>query len=175
MDTLRRPALALNLFYNFQTDFRHFTDFEVAWTYVYLAGLGAVAVVFALTFFQSTHMAFHCATEPARTSVCPNQFALCTCRGTTVDACQLVDTSGCTCCWYGEMELQSGLLYYLSHLGGFYTFSMGVSLAVLALVRALARPVEARPVEARAVEARPVEARPAAVPQMGTAVRMVVV
>lgn len=140
MSRLRDAAVALNLFYNFQTDFRHFSTLEVAYTYIYLLGFAAAAIVFGLRFFQSTHLSYHCAVAPDLSALCASEFAQCNCAGVPdFQPCRLASTAGCTCCWYGDLELRSGVLYYLSHVGGFYTFSMGASLVGLALVRAVAR------------------------------------
>lgn len=143
----RRLAVGLNLFYNFQTDFRRFTNFEVTYTYVYILAFMATTVLFGLRFFESTHLAFHCHQHPQFDDICPTEFSLCACHGRPLvtDVCNGTDWAfdACTCCAYVKMELQTGVLRFLTHIGGLWTFSMGVSIVLLAMARlAILGPVD---------------------------------
>ena len=134
----KRLAIGLNLFYNFKTDFRHFTNFEVTYTYVYMAGFLGTTVLLAFQFFQSTHLSFHCQQGAAYADICPSEFALCSCPGEALrtNVCNgTLPPAGCTCCSYGKLELRSGVLLFVTHLGGLYTFTMGLSIVLLGLVR----------------------------------------
>jgi hypothetical protein len=135
---VKKLAIGLNLFYNFKTDFRHFTNFEVTYTYIYIAGFVGTTILLGLQFFQSTHLSFHCHEGAAYADVCPSEFALCSCPGEALrtNVCNgTLPHTGCTCCAYGKLELRSGVLLFVTHLGGLYTFTMGVSIVLLALVR----------------------------------------
>lgn len=133
----RRLAVALNLFSNFAVDLRHFRGLEVAYTYVYMIGFSAAVTVLGLNFFQSSHLSYHCQGAPRRADMCPTDFIMCSCPDQLLTrACNMTrDLADCTCCWYGEIELRSGVLLFMTHVGGLYTFSMGTSLVVLALAR----------------------------------------
>ena len=47
-EAAKKLAIGLNLFYNFKTDFRHFTNFEVTYTYIYIAGFVGTTVLLGL-------------------------------------------------------------------------------------------------------------------------------
>jgi hypothetical protein len=138
--TAKNIALSLNLFQNFKSDFRHFTTFEMVYTYLYIAGFIAMSAAFGVQFFKSTHLSFQCGVSPEYETVCPSEFVICTCRHTPgmlshVCGAGHVDLSTCTCCYYGDIQLENGIWLYLTHLGGFWTFSIGVSMVLLAMYR----------------------------------------
>ena len=141
LDAARRLSVRLNLFYNFRTDFRHFTDLEVFHTYLFLGSFVAAAVLFALRFFQSTHLAWHCQLDPELDDICPTAFSLCVCpdQPLVADVCNLervaVFGRGCTCCAYGQLDLQTGVPLFLTHVGGLWTLMLGASIAFLAAAR----------------------------------------
>ena len=142
-----RVAIGLNLFHNYKRDDRRFTPLEVGYTYLYIVAFTAATVVMVLQLVGSAQLWYHCDDTPHYDDICPATFSLCTCPtiGLIADLCNQTTSpplAGCTCCWYNALDIKGGVLLFATQMGGLYTFSMGVSIAFLAVVRRVAVPPE---------------------------------
>ena len=140
----RKLAVALNLFYNFTVDASLFSRFEVVYTYAYLLAFAALGALLGVQYFAAAQQTLQCYPAPQYGDMCPIAFSMCICPDApdplVAHPCRTPrGFAGCTCCWYGAVAWSSGLPLFLTHLGGLYTFSMGVSIVFLGLVRACMR------------------------------------
>jgi hypothetical protein len=134
---LRKGAARLNLFYNFKLN-SEFPTFEVVYTYIYVCLFIGICSFLGYLFFKSTHMSFKCETAPNKRLICINDFVACACQGENniINICK-TDTASdlCVCCSYGQIVYQSGILLFLTHVGGLYTFTIGISLVLVGMIR----------------------------------------
>jgi hypothetical protein len=135
---LKTTASKLNLFYNFKLN-KKFSCFEVVYTYIYIFLFIGICSFLGYLFFQSTHMSFQCehTSNSDKELLCANDFVICVCEDekNIVNICRQNAMSSCICCSYGQIAYKSGILLFLTHIGGLYTFTIGVSLLLVGVIR----------------------------------------
>jgi len=141
---LRRAAVGVNLFRVYRTEPSLFTRTYVALSYLYVAGFGAASVLLVTRLLQSSQLVYQCETSPTLERMCPAQLTLCSCPDSAALRMHVCDgaggatsatLAGCACCWYGRMPTETILLLLSTQIGGLYTFTMGVCVVFLAVVR----------------------------------------